>query len=97
MSFYEFSVKHGVGSSAGVFVFLKKALPHTNLSIESDTNERFISCDFSIFFSREWGVLCVYAHNVASEREFLRELSPYLKTDSTVVLLGDFNCVSKEQ
>lgn len=41
-------------------------------------------------------MLCVYAPNVVSEREeFFRGVLPFLETDKTVILLGDFNCVSE--
>lgn len=49
LSSYQICVIHAVGSSVGCYGFLKKTFPLPNLSIASDTNGRFISCDLSIF------------------------------------------------
>lgn len=90
---FEVCVSHAVGTSAGCFLFLKKALPLSMLSVVPDEAGRFILSDF-VLFSEEYRVVCAYAPNCISEREeFFRQLLPFLETDRNVILLGDFNCV----
>lgn len=93
LSTYQVCVSHAVGCSAGCFLFLKKTLPLTGLSIVTVNDGRFVLCDFALF-GKEWRIFCVYAPNVATEREgFFVALSSFLETDKTVVWLGDFYCV----
>lgn len=90
---YEVCVSHAVGVSAGCFLFLKKTLKISNLSVISHDQGRFIICDFTMS-ELSWRVICIYASNKVKDRELcFNYLRPYLECDRIVVFLGDFNCV----
>lgn len=90
---YEVSVSHAAGNSGGCFLFLKKSLPLSDLSVVTDGEGRFILNDFSLQ-SIPYRVICVYAPTKVAERKlFFRNIVPWLNTDKCVLLVGDFNCV----
>lgn len=90
---YEVCVSQAVGVSAGCFLFLKKTLNISNLSVISHDQGRFIICDFTMS-ELPWRVICIYAPNKVKERELcFNYLRPYLECDHMVVFFGDFNCV----
>lgn len=90
---YEACVTHAVGLSGGCFLFLKKSLPLSELAVTTDTEGRFITCDF--FMSAvHWRLICLYAPSTVKDRvSFFLGLRRFVDCDRTVVLLGDFNCV----
>lgn len=93
---YEVCVSHAVGVSAGCFLFVRKSLPLSNMSLISDTHGRFIVCDFDLS-GLSWRFICVYAPNIVNDRDvFFRGLRTYLECDKVIVLLGDFNCVCEQ-
>lgn len=93
MSSYEICVTHAVGHSAGCFLLLKKSVPLSQLCVTTDTEGRFIMCDF-VLTSNQFRLICIYAPNVTTDRVlFFGGLRRYLDCDRALVLVGDFNCV----
>lgn len=90
---YEVCVTHAVGVSGGCFLFLKKSFPLSELDVTTDTEGRFIVCDFSSS-TVHWRLICIYAPSTVKDRvSFFSGLRRFVDCDRTVVLLGDFNCV----
>lgn len=94
---YEVCVTHAVGTAGGCFLFLKKYVPLSDVSVITDDHGRFILCDFNLT-KEQWRVICIYAPCKVSEREaFFRGISHYIESDRITVLLGDFNCICESR
>lgn len=46
---YEVCVTYAVGTAGGCFLFLKKSVPLSDVSLITDAHGRFIICDFNLF------------------------------------------------
>ncbi|CAN7984448.1 unnamed protein product [Ixodes hexagonus] len=64
---FEICVSHACGTSAGCFLFLKKATDFSSISLTIDQEGRFISCDLT-YDGEDWLLMCVYAPNTVSAR-----------------------------
>ncbi|CAN8010775.1 unnamed protein product [Ixodes pacificus] len=64
---FEICVSHVCGTSAGCFVFLKKARGFSSIFLTIDQEGRFISCDLK-YDGEDWRFMCVYAPNTVSAR-----------------------------
>lgn len=94
---YEVCVAHSQGLSGGCFLFLKKSVPLTNLTATTDEQGRLAFCDFTLG-RMEWRVVCLYAPNRGNERlAFFREVQRVLNCERALVVMGDFNCVTRER
>lgn len=90
---YEVCVTHAIGFSAGCFLFIKKSLSLSELHVTTDTEGRFIMCDFLLSLIK-WRLICFYAPSTVKDRvSFFNGLRRFLDCDRAVVLCGDFNCV----
>lgn len=84
---FEICVSQAVGLSAGCFLFLRKKLGYSSVSLTSDQEGRLILCDLSLR-QINWRFICIYAPNTVNGRaSYFQFLAHFLNTDKTVVLM----------
>lgn len=94
---YSVCVSHSVGLSGGCMLFISKNLNATILASKVDDAGRFVCCDV-VISGVEWRIICLYAPNRLNERRiFFLSLAQFLRTDRSIILMGDFNCVCSEE
>lgn len=90
---YDVCVSHAVGLSAGCILLVRQSIGAMVESVTSSPTGRLIVCDIT-FASREWRIICIYAHTSAEERKHLFEgIRSLFDTERMIIFLGDFNCV----
>lgn len=71
-------------------------MPITNLTAMTDEQGRLAFCDFTLG-RKKWSVVCLYAPNRGNERlAFFREVQRVLDFERALVVMGNFNCVTRE-
>lgn len=78
-------------------LFISKNLNTTILSSKVDDAGMFVCCDV-VISGTEWRIICLYSPNRLNERRiFFLSLAQFLRTDGSIILMGDVHCVCSQE